>query len=126
MTAEVTSADVTIEKPASVSATASGIGSWEDAFKIEYFNDDYSKKMDSVTANIGSSLYAMVTFTISGDNLNLNWFVDDCTVIENTFQVKIVKNTCFAEVVGSQFIGTSTNDPAKDKIVKTSTKFKSH
>ena len=71
LTALVTSAEVSIKKPESVTATATGVGSWEDAFTLKYYNDEFSETIDSITANIGDALYAKATFVISGDDLKL-------------------------------------------------------
>lgn len=124
LTAEVSSAELTLERPESVSATATGVGSWDEAFALDVYNADFTETIDSLTTNIGDTINIMASFKINSANLLLNWYLKDCKVIENKFEITIIKNTCYAGLVGSAFAGVSTDDPIKDKIVRDESKFK--
>merc|ERR1711972_1015259 len=39
-------------------------------------------------------------------------------------KIKIIKDTCFAGLVGTAFIGDNTNDPSQDKIISSESRFK--
>lgn len=124
LTAEVTSTELTIQRPDSISTTATGVGSWDEAFDLGFFNEDFSGPMDPLSTKIGDTIYVKATFKVNIANISLKWYLKYCDVSEASFQLRIIKDTCFSGLVSTAFIGDNTNDPSQDKIISNESKFK--
>merc|ERR1711868_122807 len=106
-TQSATSDDISNE----VEGKLDAVGSWDGSLKIEFTDNAYAiKKTDA--AILGDMHYVKVSWTVGSSPLaeKVNWYVDDCTVIDATDankKVDIIENQCFASVINA--INESTN-----------------
>ena len=116
---------VQLQVPGMTEAVTTGQGTWEESFDLSYYTEDFSRKLTTLTGNLGDTLYARVTF--SGNNIPLEWFVKECTLEEDSYEVyevNIIEDSCYSEFLGVKFrADDGFQGHWKNKIVKSTSSF---
>ena len=122
ITADVTSEAYDVIQDVTT-ASVVGEGNWLNAFNIAFTESDYSTPFALTDARIGDTFYVAVNFVAT--SVPVSWFVTECSIekVGSDISVKIVKNTCYSEVIQTGYGGARTSDASADKIVTSQSKF---
>ena len=123
ITADVTSEAYDVIQDGVTSANVVGEGNWDNAFNIVFTESDYSTPMAPANAEIGSTYYVAVNFVAT--TVPVSWFLDDCRIekIGSDSYLKIIKDSCYSEIIQTGYGGDRTSDASSDKIVTSQSKF---
>lgn len=108
-------------KSAEVNGNQVTVGDLKSGFSLDLYTDEAQQStVDGQNLYIGAPVYADMTWSVTTTQTLVNFYVDDCDIVDDTHTVNMIRDNCYSMALGVRQLGMKT---AEDKLVSSSSKF---
>jgi len=95
--------------------TVIGYGSLGGAFQINFYEDDQFITALANQAFLGQTVYTSVDFTQTGLETQLKFYIDNCSIKQESVSVNVIEDNCYASGLSVKKISTDKIQPRSSR-----------